>query len=111
MERQLGYLRQDIETLEKDTTHLQNLNINNIEGLGLTPPGYGNLKYYDSIQNALPVKERDGWIKRRAQRKIIELQTKFGNNKKMRYWNVFLKSSNIHFPRYFLCRYLFLPYS
>jgi hypothetical protein len=41
---------------------------------------YESFAEYDSVQRALPEKERDGWFARRAIRKIFDIQTRFRDN-------------------------------
>jgi hypothetical protein len=40
---------------------------------------YGSLHEYDSVQNALPKNERDGWFSRRMELKKIEIDNKYKN--------------------------------
>lgn len=42
---------------------------------------FTSIKQYDSIQKTLPVKERDGWLKRRAEHRNIELHERYGDNR------------------------------
>jgi hypothetical protein len=41
---------------------------------------YKNLKEYDSIQNSLPLDERDGWLKRKGEVRRLEITNKYGDN-------------------------------
>lgn len=41
---------------------------------------YKSIEEYDSIQQARPEDERDGWFRRRAQRRAIELQKKYNGD-------------------------------
>jgi hypothetical protein len=41
---------------------------------------YKNLQEYDSVQKNLPLKERDGWVKKVIQKKNLKLKEKYKNN-------------------------------
>ncbi|MDP4128666.1 MAG: DUF3667 domain-containing protein [Bacteroidota bacterium] len=60
---------------------------------------YRSLAQYDSVQQALPAKQRDGWLKRIMKRKNIEIDNKYHNNKSafLRNWiGIFLHN----FPKF-----------
>lgn len=90
IKNQIKLLLQDVETLSKDTSNLSALNYYNPD----VPVSFGHYKTaaeYDSVQNTLPPRVRDKWLERFTAKKIIELQTKYGNNEKEFFETVFEK--------------------
>lgn len=51
-------------------------------GIMLTDKQYGSLQQYDSVQAALPVAQKDGWIKRNFMRQTLRIQEKYGEARK-----------------------------
>jgi hypothetical protein len=80
MAKQLELLQQDIRTLAKDTTDLSHLNYFKVRNLSVPFSEYRDLAQYDSVQNALPAKDRDKWLKKITAKKGIQLQLKYGDN-------------------------------
>lgn len=77
MQKQVGLLQHDLQTLTKDTAHLTELNYFQQKGLSAAFGQYSNVAQYDSAQNSLPAPERNGWLERVAIKKGIELQSKY----------------------------------
>ncbi|HKG69693.1 MAG TPA: DUF3667 domain-containing protein, partial [Segetibacter sp.] len=80
MAKHLELLQQDIRTLAKDTTDLSHLNYFKLRNLSVPFGEYRDLAQYDSVQNALPAKDRDNWVKKVTAKKGIQLQLKYGDN-------------------------------
>jgi hypothetical protein len=78
-------LKQSLQTLmdtsrpltHEETRKLLNSNYRMIQTGGRN---YRNTHEYDSIQAALPKSERDGWLGRRINRKIIQVNEKYSGN-------------------------------
>lgn len=79
IEDRLKLLQQDMQTIEKDTLHLSELNYFKVKELSMSFGVYGNVTQYDSLQNSLPAKDRDSWLKRISARKTIELQNRYNH--------------------------------
>lgn len=77
MANQLNLLQQDIKTLAKDTTDLSHLNYFKVRNLSMPYGQYRDVAQYDSVQNALPAKERDSWWQKIIAKKGIQLQLKY----------------------------------
>ena len=82
MENQLKFLLVDRQTLMKDTVHLSELNYFKVKELSVLFSQYGDKAHYDSVQNALPKKDRDGWLQRMTIRKTLQLQARYSNDSK-----------------------------
>ena len=75
----VGLLQQDLQTISKDTTHLNDLNYyNNVEFVTVDKK-YTSLAGYDSVQRALPVDRRDSWLKKVFSRKILQIKDRYQN--------------------------------
>jgi len=78
-------LLQQLERL-KDTTRsvtrndIEELSTDNI--ITLSGRNYTSIAEYDSLENALPVSKRDGWLKRRVIKKVIAFNNKYRGNSK-----------------------------
>lgn len=76
-------LLQQLERL-KDTT--KSVTMNDIERLStdniitLGGRNYRSIAEYDSLEKALPVSKRDGWLKRRVTKKVIAVNNKYRGN-------------------------------
>jgi hypothetical protein len=78
-------LLQQLERL-KDTTRsvtrndIEKLSTDNI--ITLSGRNYTSIAEYDSLENALPVSQRDGWLERRVIKKVIAVNNKYRGNSK-----------------------------
>jgi hypothetical protein len=78
-------LLQQLDLL-KDTTRI--VTMNDIEKLStdniitLSGRNYRSTAEYDSLENALPVSKRDGWLERRVIKKVIAVNNKYRGNSK-----------------------------
>ena len=59
---QLVDLRQDLITLQKDTTDFSNLNYYKGGNITFSGRNYKSIAYYDSMQQSLPPNKRDNWL-------------------------------------------------
>lgn len=92
MERQVGLLQQDLQTIAKDTTHLSELNyFKNDEELSMLFGQYKDVAQYDSVQNSLPENRRNSWLERMTIKKTIQLQSRFSNDDNQFYKTLFEK--------------------
>ncbi len=79
LSQRLVLINEDLQRLQKDTTHLDELNISKNKLSGL-PTTYKSIQQYDSLQNTLPVSRRDNWIEKKMTRRKVEISQKFGQN-------------------------------
>lgn len=80
LETRLKDLEADSIRLLKDTTNLDQLNINSGVIVLLGSKEYSSYAKYDSVQKRLPEKEKDNWLERQVQRKKFEVIDKYGKN-------------------------------
>lgn len=76
----LVLLQQDIRMLARDTTALSQLHYFKVKDLSIPFAEYSDLAQYDSVQNTMPLKDRDSWLKKLTAKKSIQLQLKYFNN-------------------------------
>jgi len=100
IENQLQLLQQDRQTITKDTTNLSELNYYKVKGLSMSLSQYGDLAQYDSVQRALPAKDRDNWMDKMVTRKTIQLQSKYSHDGNELLKNLFEKFRH-SFPQLF----------
>jgi hypothetical protein len=75
--QQLELLRDTTKSITKnDITKLSTRDILTVTGMN-----YRSIAEYDSMEKALPVAERDGWLKRRIAKKIIGINNKYRGNR------------------------------
>jgi hypothetical protein len=79
LSQRLIFINEDLQRLQKDTTHLEELNIskNRLSGL---PTTYTSIKQYDSVQNTLPGSKKDNWFQKKMAHRRVEIKQKFGQN-------------------------------
>jgi hypothetical protein len=80
LENKIPLLQQDLERIDKDTTDLKDLNYYQFRGSSITKNKYRSIEYYDSVQKALPIEQRDVWIAKVFTKKGIELELKYGQD-------------------------------
>ncbi len=86
LEKKIKQVEEDIQLIKKDSTaknrltSLNTFNVISFKKQDSTQTGYKNLHEYDSIQKALPKKERDGFINSRIERQNLHLKEKYNNN-------------------------------
>lgn len=71
-------IRNDIKTLEKDSTNLSNLTTRNSNmGFNIGTANYSTVQQYDSAQKMMPAKERDGWLAQLFMRRTLSVKEKY----------------------------------
>jgi hypothetical protein len=75
---QLTNINEDLQRLQKDTTHLEQLNTFKINSKSFTK--YNSFKEYDSVQQALPLGKKDNWFVRKVRMQQISIKQKYGEN-------------------------------
>jgi len=79
---QIKQLEEDEERLKTDSTKLEDLNYFKINNIDLDEK-YSTIKEYDSLQNTLPLKERDNWLERSVKHRKLILSEKYGRDSRV----------------------------
>jgi len=74
----------DLATLEKDTTQVDNIRSIKTTNFGIISfvKNYRSVAHYDSVQNALPGSQRDGWVTNKIFKKLIIAREKYKGDAK-----------------------------
>ena len=83
-EKEIILLTADLERLKEDTVNIENLHFlnNNNNNITIGSTAYSTKNQYDSVQNALPAAQKDGWLKRKINYKGFEIKDEYKKDKK-----------------------------